>query len=322
MSNQDLRYILNNVCGNRNSLLVPAHFAKALGNDRDAALFLSQCLYWSGIVAEKGREWFYKTDAEWMSELCMSAHDIKRCKGTLKKNGLLITKIKKANGNPTTHYQVSTDALIQWFCQISPVPSGEIQQNVLVNFTETVTDTTTDNTNIKEDAPLIKNIVTSSQKQKTLKPASTKVIKETIQKQTTAGIAEVAGVAEEVIGFLNSATGSSFNASMCIKEIGICLNNGLSVDDLKRIINNVKHWKDDDRNRLFLRPTHIFGKKAAELAALPQKASGGFSGGSGSNKEFYYLVNPDENPSAILVNEDEIPVGTRVWDKNGGKLFL
>ena len=129
----------------------------------------------------------------------------------------------------------------------------------------------------------------------------------------------VAGVAETVINYLNERTGANNKPADSVKLIAGCLRQGMTLADLKRIVDNVQHWKDSPKDRSFLQPSHIFGSQAPHLSALPPGINGSVLSGK---KRQYYLVDPAENPTATLVDLDDIAVGTDAWDKDGRRIVL
>jgi hypothetical protein len=97
-------------------VVVPQVLIKYAG-DTEAALFLSQLIYW----CDKGKSpdgWIYKKADEWLSETGLSRYQVRRAADILVKKGFLQTKLKKANGHPTTHYkfnrQVFADAFFKF----------------------------------------------------------------------------------------------------------------------------------------------------------------------------------------------------------------
>lgn len=124
----------------------------------------------------------------------------------------------------------------------------------------------------------------------------------------------------EVITYLNEQTGSTFSTENSVRYVAGCIKMGLSVDDLKRIVDNTMHFLDDDKQRCWLKPSYLFGRQALELSALPTRKKP--HGRMSSQKEEFYLENPTINPSAVLVDEINIPVGTIAWDKAGREIML
>ena len=69
------------------------------------ALLLSQIIYWSDRGhSEDG--YFYKTYTEWEEEIGLSEYQVRKSATKLTSMGILTTRVKKANGNPTVHYKL------------------------------------------------------------------------------------------------------------------------------------------------------------------------------------------------------------------------
>lgn len=113
-SNQQIVFdAIRSMTGQANILTIPRIFVDLVG-DLETALFLSQVLYWSDKGSQDGG-WFYKTYAEWEEEICLNEYKVRKAKNKLEEMGLIETKIKKANGNPTVHYRLKPKAFTDWF---------------------------------------------------------------------------------------------------------------------------------------------------------------------------------------------------------------
>ncbi|MFH1628684.1 MAG: hypothetical protein ABIE47_08170 [Pseudomonadota bacterium] len=125
--------VIKEISGQNNSITVPRIFVKWT-RSLDAALFLSQLLYWS----DKGKSedgWIYKTYREWQEETCLTEYQIRKSArlftGWKPKNpdekkqekddreerfgNFLKTKVKKVNGTPTVHYLIKRKAFMDRF---------------------------------------------------------------------------------------------------------------------------------------------------------------------------------------------------------------
>lgn len=139
--------LIRSFTGQANVLTIPRVFVDYVGTV-DGGLFLSQVLYWS----DKSRDpkgWFYKTYAEWEEELGLSEYQIRKHVKRLSSMGILETKVKKANGNPTVHYRLKEREFSVSFLEF-------LQERKLRNFIneseeseETLTETTTETTDIE-----------------------------------------------------------------------------------------------------------------------------------------------------------------------------
>ena len=108
MGNQkQITALIKSISGQANVLIVPRIFIDLIG-DHLAAMFLSQCVYWS----DKGSGgWFYKSEKDWEEELGLSRYQVGRIRGQLKKTGYIETELRRANGAPTMHYKVNIGLL-------------------------------------------------------------------------------------------------------------------------------------------------------------------------------------------------------------------
>jgi hypothetical protein len=123
--------------------------------DINAALFLSQCIYWSDKV-KNADGWFYKTAEEWKAETSLSYDQLKRALKNCK--GIVETKIKRANAAPTIHYRVNFDLLTSTIFELLEIRETLNSDNLKKDFQETLnsdiqetrktlTETTTETTN-------------------------------------------------------------------------------------------------------------------------------------------------------------------------------
>lgn len=97
--------LIKSLTGQSNTFSIPVQFIKYTGSF-EAALFLSQLLWWS----DKGsREdgFIFKTYAEWEEETTLSEYQVRKITRLLKNDyEVLETKLLKANGVPTLHYRL------------------------------------------------------------------------------------------------------------------------------------------------------------------------------------------------------------------------
>ncbi len=133
---------------------------------------------------------------------------------------------------------------------------------------------------------------------------------------------DVAGVVSRVTTALNQAIDSTFRESDCQKHIKKCLGNGMTEAELMAVVDHVAGWLGDERQEEFLAPSFIFGSRAGEYARKSKKYGKSKASRTSGKKRQYYLVDPATNPEAVLVDEDDIPVGTDAWDKEGRRIVL
>ena len=109
--------LIKELSGQSNILTIPRLFVDFTGS-LDTALFLSQVIYWSDRGA-KSDGWFFKTYQDWTAEITLSEYQVRKSANTLKKLGILNTRIAKANGSPTVHYQLNipkfSDSFLKFF---------------------------------------------------------------------------------------------------------------------------------------------------------------------------------------------------------------
>lgn len=125
----------------------PRIFVNITG-DVKAALFLNQCVYWS----DKGKRrdgYIYKSDKDFAMETGLSLAEIKRIKPKLEELGFIRTKVKKANGAPTTHYYVGIPMIeqaINQYHQNHQKDRAESIHSDLVKSDKSITEITQKNT--------------------------------------------------------------------------------------------------------------------------------------------------------------------------------
>lgn len=110
MTNQDdMIKLIRSISGQANVLTIPRVYIGFTKSHR-AALFLSQCVYWS----DRSRlpdGWFYKSFREWHEELGLNQHAVETCVKTLKAGEWLHTKIETVQKSPTTFYRADLDKI-------------------------------------------------------------------------------------------------------------------------------------------------------------------------------------------------------------------
>ncbi|NLK53074.1 MAG: hypothetical protein GX295_11645 [Syntrophomonadaceae bacterium] len=104
--------IISRLVGQANILTIPREFVLLLGS-LETALILSQLLYWSGRTINKDG-WIWKTYQEWEEEIGLSKYQVSKARRQLEGLGILECKVKKVSGNPTVHYRLLTNELIDW----------------------------------------------------------------------------------------------------------------------------------------------------------------------------------------------------------------
>jgi DnaD/phage-associated family protein len=143
---QQVYDIISQFSGQNNVITVNIAYVDFTG-DIETALFLSQVIYWTDRTTRKDG-FFYKTDEEWREEIRLSRYAIRKARKKLEEMGILETKVKKANGNPTVHYRLDKHRFVESFISFLRNQKNENansnEQNCEREFS--LTKTTTKNT--------------------------------------------------------------------------------------------------------------------------------------------------------------------------------
>lgn len=231
MNNRDyISSIITQFSGQNNIIPIPTIYIR-ITEDYPSAALLNQMIYWSDRTSRKDG-YFYKSYNGWYEELHLTEYQVRRATKKLKSFGFVDTALKKANGAPTLHYKVDTKEVSEWILKKlrngnlrnSRMDSEETQESL----TEITTKTTTEITN--------NNI---------LSPSST------------------AYPYKDVIDYLNQQTGKNYKSTTKKNQtvIRARTDEGFSLDDFKRVIDNkVAEWKGTNMEK-YLRPETLFGTK-------------------------------------------------------------
>ncbi len=107
------RFIANSVSTNKIS--INRDLIVAWEGDYDMAVFTSQCIFWSNGQSKLGSGVFYKSDADFGSEIYKSRDQVKRMKTKLKAHPVFGKHItfapKKINNIPTTHWRICIEGI-------------------------------------------------------------------------------------------------------------------------------------------------------------------------------------------------------------------
>jgi len=106
---------LKQFIGEYQTLTIPRVFAEMLNGDLSLAIILNQILFWCDKGVNKEQYEFAKTYNELSQETGVSVRTIKRKVKKLKNFGLISTKVKKFNGNPTVYYTVNIEKFMELF---------------------------------------------------------------------------------------------------------------------------------------------------------------------------------------------------------------
>lgn len=116
------------------------------GNHTHAAV-LSQLVFWSST--KPNGEWFYKSNDELGEELCLSCDQVRYAIRQLKKRleGVIHSRVKKANGVPTTHYQIDGNKLVELLFPKNEHYS-QMETVILPDGNGTITESTCENSQV------------------------------------------------------------------------------------------------------------------------------------------------------------------------------
>jgi len=107
--------IIKEVTGHAYILTAPQLFVDLTG-DLTLAAMLSQLIYWSDrSIRPDG--FVYKSAIDWKNEVGASKRSVQK----FNQLPYIETKIRRANGHPTTHYKVRFDVLIDQIYQLCQV---------------------------------------------------------------------------------------------------------------------------------------------------------------------------------------------------------
>lgn len=161
MSNyNNIREFVKKVSGQDSIVTIPKIYIEFAG-DLTTAVILNQLVYWSDKTKRKDG-YFYKSYKDWEDEVCLTQRQVKYSIEKLKKKGLVKTKLKRANGAPTIHYNLDYDKLLE---SIITKCHNPLSQNVTNHYdkmsqtlTESTTKSTTENTTDKPSISQVQEI--------------------------------------------------------------------------------------------------------------------------------------------------------------------
>jgi hypothetical protein len=104
--------VVRELSGQSAAISIPRPYIKFCDGNHTHAAVLSQLVFWSSTKANG--EWFYKSNEELGYELCLSSDQVRYAIRQLKQRlgSVIQSKVKKANGVPTSHYMIDGDKLV------------------------------------------------------------------------------------------------------------------------------------------------------------------------------------------------------------------
>jgi hypothetical protein len=131
-NNQKMAAALKKMSGQEGMLAVPRVYVDLTG-DVEAALFLSQCVYWSD---RSGNSYgFYESNKNWQAKLGLSKRKIIRC--TKVCSPWVSTSLHRANGAPTLHYKVNFSKLMQDVLDLPETSKSDLPETSKSDLPET-----------------------------------------------------------------------------------------------------------------------------------------------------------------------------------------
>ena len=147
-----IREVIKRFSGQENTFVVPKVYVQYTG-DLTTAVLLNQIVFYSD-KSKRTDGYFYKSYKDWEEDICLTERQVRHSVKKLKDNGVLETKLMKANGSPTVHYKLNYDKLVESILTLCQNP---ILQNVSIHsddmsesLTEITTEKTTKNTTNKD----------------------------------------------------------------------------------------------------------------------------------------------------------------------------
>ena len=111
MATNTLTATLLAMAGQRNVITIPRAFVR-FTDSLEAAMMLNQLLYW---MPRAHGESVYKTDTDWMDELCLTRYAVRKARDALVAMGFLRVEVHHVKGAPAVHYYIDYEALTdQW----------------------------------------------------------------------------------------------------------------------------------------------------------------------------------------------------------------
>ena len=147
---KDVFALLVAFSGQGNVLSIQKEYLVLCDYDYEAAVFLSQIIYWSDkSYLEDG--WIYKTYAEWEKELFIKERKLRRLKDYLVAKGYIEMKLLQRNGTPVCHWRV-TVKVIDSLLMLYTGKKQEESQNHGVHDSDENKDTASSCENTQEEA--------------------------------------------------------------------------------------------------------------------------------------------------------------------------
>ncbi|HIF9388767.1 TPA: conserved phage C-terminal domain-containing protein [Photobacterium damselae] len=319
--------------GQEANLSIPRSFVRLCSGSYIHAAVLSQLAFWSS-KSTRTDGWFYKSQKELAGELELSRDQVKRSIKYLTTHfgSAIKTKLKKANGVPTSHYQIDAECLFSFVSQVAklvtkptsesepksdpkPKPISRVKSTLMTCLTSRSKPTEKPQSSEPESPPqmspnpLRNNAHPPEEKRPTLgvgKIAQTLTDPNHIQ--TTDPIktkkdlpvaqcsTENLSLAKQIIEHLNAVTGSRFQCCQSnLRHITGRLNEGFALQDFRLVIEHKqREWGRDAKMAQYLRPSTLFS---------PSKFTGYLHGATLAQHQ-PQVANPDHRPVTMADFDD------------------
>jgi hypothetical protein len=235
MSNtQRIKNVLARMSGQSRQLTIPRLYIDLTG-DLNAALLLSQCVFWSD-KSKRRDGWFYKSHGEWLDEICLSPYQVRRA--TKKIAPWVDVKLKKANGAPTRHYRVRMEALEAAI--IAMIDSEETSQSDSEETSQSKVKKLHNDDSEETSQSLTESTRDDKQRSRDTRAPSSSSAK---SKQTDPALLEIAAALSDITGSLNGRKLAT-DAARLAEGLG-----GLSADlpgDLRKLYGAGGAWYTRD----------------------------------------------------------------------------
>lgn len=228
-----IRDLLKKMSGQDNTITIPKIYVEFTG-DLTAALVLNQIVFWSD-KSKRTDGFFYKSYKEWHEETMLTERQVRYAVDKLKKQGIVETKLKKANGAPTLHYKLNFDTLLESILTLCQNPT---LQDVSIH-SDKMSESLTDDYDSR------------------LQQLNTTDIKDNV-----AGAPSIPYSA--IVDYLNEKCGTKYKASSKRTQslINARTKEGFTLEDFKQVIDKkAAEWLNDTRMSQYLRPETLFGTK-------------------------------------------------------------
>jgi hypothetical protein len=145
ITQRDVQTLIARFVGQANVLTIPREFIRWTG-DIEAALLLSQLLYWSERTSDPDG-WIYKSAREWEEEIGISTYSLRKARKALEPFGVE-SVVRTQNNVPTVHYRINQDQFYKCILRILQMHSSISQNAFGENAKTTYTETTAETNNI------------------------------------------------------------------------------------------------------------------------------------------------------------------------------